>query len=365
MGSFGLMPLQEVVDFLSRRKATATLTCERGAVRKSCQLVEGAAVEAASNDPREYLGQLLINFGHLGEDDLARAFATQQETKVRLGQVLVSLGLVRPEVIRDTLAIKIRETLLDAYLWDSGFFTVEECPPRPRDALDTAVPLEDVAREAEFRAAAWQAFRSAFPGGATTLLVDEAKVPAGLDPTSVNARILALAREGRSIDEIAQAIRATDFHLYQRLYALANHGVLSAAPERVQQGGGGALAAGLQADAQAHLAAGRLVEAEEAAARALAADPSLREASELRDRARERLGRTLRAAFLEPPRTPSLRIPRHDVARLPVASSDKWLLARCDGSRDAAALVRLAPASELEVLKSLKRFAEQRLVALR
>ena len=35
-------------------------------------------MSAASNDPREYLGQLLINFGHIGEEDLAKAFRTQQ-----------------------------------------------------------------------------------------------------------------------------------------------------------------------------------------------------------------------------------------------------------------------------------------------
>ena len=48
----------------------------------------------------EYLGQLLINFGHLDDEDLARAFAAQQETKVRLGQVLVQLGRVPANVVR-------------------------------------------------------------------------------------------------------------------------------------------------------------------------------------------------------------------------------------------------------------------------
>ena len=47
---------------------------------------EGAAVEAASNDPREYLGQLLINFGHLGVpvffvlSGFVMAFTVQAET---------------------------------------------------------------------------------------------------------------------------------------------------------------------------------------------------------------------------------------------------------------------------------------------
>jgi hypothetical protein len=361
-GTFTFMPLREVIDFLARRKVSGTLVCERGAVQKTCQLVEGAVVEASSNDPREYLGHMLVHLGHLDEERLARAFAVQQETNVRLGKVLVMGGVVPAEVVRDTLAVKIRETLLDALLWESGGFSVEEGAPRERDELDAHVPLADIAREAEFRATAWQAFRNAFPAGATMLDVDEAKVPRGLDPASFNGRIVALARAGRTVDEMAVALHATDFHLYQRLYALWTQGALRASRERLSPV---VRAAALLEDARGHLAAGRLEEAEEAAGGALAADPALTVAEGVRDEARAALGARLRREILEPPRTPDLRVPRGRIAGLPVSAREKWLLARCDGLRDAAALVRLAPAAELDVLRSLKRLAEQRLVAFR
>jgi len=361
MGSFSLMPLHEVVEFLARRKATAALTCERGAVRKTCYVVEGVIVESSSNDPREYLGQLLINFGHLGEAELARAFQTQQQTKSRLGRVLVTSGLVPAEVIRDTLAIKIRETLLDAFLWESGFFRVEASPPRPTDELDARVALSDVAREAEFRASAWRAFRAAFPSGGATLEVDEGRAPQNLDPTSVNGRILRLAREGKTLDEIAVALHATDFHLYQRLYALQSQGAVRTLPARPEHPVEPGAEARLD-DARAHFAAGRLADAEEAADLALATDPSLAPAAELRDRARAALSADLGNRFLAQPRRPTLLLPRHEIGRLPFGSMEKWLLAHCDGKRDAAALVRLGPASELEVLKALKSFVDRRIV---
>jgi hypothetical protein len=362
MGSFSVMPLQEVVDLLARRRVTGSLTCERGAMRKTCHVVEGTAVEAASNDPREYLGQLLINFGHLGDEDLARAFEAQQQTKVRLGQVLVGSGLVSADVVRDTLAIKVRETLLDAFLWDSGFFYVEEGPSRPGDDLDGRVDLGEVLREAEFRAGAWQAFRAAFSSGAIALEVDEGRAPAGLDPASLNGRILALARAGKTIDEIALALHATDFHLYQRLYALRTQGVLRAAPPREGQGEQVLEAAALLEGARELLAAGRPAEAEEAADRAAALDGGAG-AAEVRARAREALARQLRALYLDAPLTPRLEIAREEVAELPLPAEDRWLLARCDGTRDARELVRLAPTPELQVLRSLKRLSDQLLVA--
>ena len=76
MGSFSVLPLAELVDLLDRRKMTGTLACERGSVRKSIHLRDGIAVGAASNDPREYLGQLLMNFGHITEEQLTKAFET-------------------------------------------------------------------------------------------------------------------------------------------------------------------------------------------------------------------------------------------------------------------------------------------------
>ncbi len=320
MGTFALMPLQDLVEFLARRKASGALTCERGSVRKTLHLLEGMAVGAASNDPREYLGQLLTNFGHITEEQLNKAFETQVETKIRLGQVLTMVGLVSRDVIKETLAIKIRETLLDALLWDSGVFFVDEAPPPPPDELAAQVPLADIVHEAEFRTTAWQAFRAKFPTGAAALSVDEDRIPEGLSPGSVDAQLLLLARDGKSIDEIGLALHATDFHLYQRLYALHQQGVLAATlpePESPRAGAG---------------------PAEESGQPAAAAQ--------------------LRAELLDPPKTPRLKVNVRDVGLMRLSTAEKYLLSRCDGTRDLRQIVQLAPLEEMEVLRGVKKFLE-------
>jgi len=328
MGSFALMPLQDLVELLARRRASGNLVCERGTVRKTLCLVRGAAVGASSNDPREYLGQLLINFGHITEEQLSKAFETQEETKIRLGKVLMMVGLVTPEIVRETLAIKIRETILDAFVWDSGMFRVEESPPPITDDLDVEVPLAEIAREAEFRATAWDAFRANFPSGSDGLSIDERRVPLDLPEGSIDARLLRLAREGKTIDELGLALHATDFHLYQRLYALQQTGVIAA--ERTEH-----------ADM-----APRAPEPEEDPAEVLA------------------LGARLRSELLDPPRTPRLKVKAHDVGLMRLSAAEKYLLGRCDGSRDLRQIAQLAPLSELEVLRAVKKFVEGRIVEL-
>jgi hypothetical protein len=366
MGSFAVLPLGELLELLARAQRTGALVCERGTVRKSVSLEHGAAVAAASNDPREYLGQLLINFGHLTEEQLAKAFQVQEETQIRLGKVLTMVGLVAADIIREVLAIKIRETLLDVFLWDSGVFTFDDGAVETLDELDARVPLAEIAREAEFRATAWSAIRGEFPTGAAPLEVVEAKVPPDLAAGTVDGRLLALAREGKTIDEIGLALHATDFHLYQRLYALSRQGWLRAGTReeprpRVAEA---EVAAELLDRARGLLADGRPDEAELAAARAAALSPASEPARALLAEAERVLVEQLRRDLVAAPRTPRLRVSAAEVARLRLSSADKYLLSRCDGQRSVKDLARIAPLRELDVLKALRRLADSGLVEL-
>lgn len=369
MGSFAVLPLPDLLELLGRRRLDGSLTCERGTVRKTLHLSAGAAVGAASNDPREYLGQLLINFGHLSEEQLQKAFQTQEETKVRLGKVLTMVGLVTAETVKEVLAIKIRETILDVFLWDSGLFSFDDGPHVPVDELDAVVPLTDVLREAEFRTTAWNAFRGEFPTGAAALEVEEARVPKALGADTLDGRLLALARDGKSIDEIGLALHATDFHLYQRLYSLARQGLLRAAPARPGPAEIAeeevAAAADLLDQARDLLADGLADDAELLAARAVVMSPGSEQARALLAEAEARLLDRLRAELVSTPRVPVLLVKAADIAQLRLSSPDKYLLSRCDGRRTVRQIMLIAPLKELEVLKALRRFADGEVVLLR
>jgi hypothetical protein len=367
MGSFGVLPLADLVELLARRKGTGSLTCERGTARKTIFLRGGAAVGASSNDPREYLGQLLVNFGHLTDDQLTQAFRTQEETKVRLGKVLIQSGLVPRETLRDVLAIKIRETLLDVFLWESGVFSFDDDAPPSVDEDDAEIPLPDLAREAEFRATAWSAFRGEFPSGAAALEVDEGKVPPTTTPATVDGRLLALARDGKTIDEIGLALHATDFHLYQRLYALARQGIVRASSQAAAAVASSetVAASDLIDRARALLADGRPGDAEMVAAKAVELAPGSDAARSVLVEAERVLAAKLRGALVDRPRVPRLRVPPAEIAGLQLSAAEKYLLSRCDGKRDVRALASFAPLRELDVLKSIQRFADAELIELR
>src|SRR5687768_4341267 len=121
-GDFSTMPLKDLVVYLGNKRASGELKLERGSVKKSASLLDGQVINASSNQPREYLGQFLINLGHIGEEQFNKAYETQKETKIFLGRILVMIGAVSEQVVRTTLSLKFRETLLEAFLWSEGTF---------------------------------------------------------------------------------------------------------------------------------------------------------------------------------------------------------------------------------------------------
>src|SRR6185503_15895685 len=98
-GDFGTMPLKDLVVYLGNRRSTGTLNLEQGAIRKQIIMVAGDVINASSNEPREYLGQFLINLGQISEEQFHKAYETQRETRIFLGRILVMIGAVREDQV--------------------------------------------------------------------------------------------------------------------------------------------------------------------------------------------------------------------------------------------------------------------------
>ncbi len=376
-GDFSTMPLKDLVVYLGNRRVTGTLKMERGGVRKQVELCDGHVVSGGSNQPREFLGQFLINMGHLTEDQLEKAFTTQAETSVFLGKILAMTGQVPEDTVRSTLSHKFREMLLDAFHWDDGDFSFEASDMAPEVAgLEVSVDLLDIHREGEFRETAWQAIRAVFPSGAVRLAVDESKLPER-KPGSMDERIIQLIKEGLTIDGLALALHATDFFLYQRLYALYRLDAVKVSesepvPETtlVVEEQEDASVLGFESSseevlqaAQLFLDTGNVRDAEALTRRAHEMSPSPR-TTEMLKAAQERLVVALRHELMAPPRVPLLQVAPAHLKTLQLSAPERYLLSRIDGRRDVAAIVHVSPLQELDALKYFQGFVARGLVKL-
>jgi hypothetical protein len=374
-GDFTTMPLKDVVQYLGNRRISGKLLFQRAGVFKELTLSEGSVVSASSNQPREYLGQFLMNMGHLTEDQLSRAFEAQRETDFRLGKILVMKAIVPEATVLSMLSLKFREMLLDAFQWPEGEFQFEMVDiSSPLEGLDVRVDLLDIHREGEFRETAWQAMRSVFPTGQARLTVDARKLAEPRQPGSMDERMVQLIKDGLTIDEMALALHATDFYLYQRLYALYRRDAVKVretpAPLPEEKAEEAPQVIGTESSVDEVIQVARVFlegqnyrDAEVLARRAHEMAASA-ETAELLKQTEQALLESLRRMLMEPPQVPALLVPQAQVKTMQLAAPERYLLSRIDGKRDVGAIVRVSPLHELEALKYFQDFVDSGFVKL-
>lgn len=372
-GDFETMPLKDLIVYLANRLATGVLRLEREATRKEVHLEDGRIVNTSSNLPREFLGQFLINMGHITEEQFNNAWKSQQKTKVFLGQLLVSIGLVKEEVVATALATKFRETVHEACEWISGYFTFTPgLPKAPANGLDVRVPLMDVYKESDFRAQAWEQIRRVFTSPRCTLELNRAQL---VPPKkgSLDVKLLDGIESGKTLEELALGLHATDFFLYQRLYALHAMGAIVVRPPAPSEPdfaidvdlglGDSPSPEQLLENARIFFSQSNYRDAYSVARRSDLLVPTLDAALLLKQIEAAWLPQ-LRADLLSKRLVPVPRLTPDAAAKLNLTAPERYLLSRVDGRRELEAIVRVAPLREFEALTYFDRFRVQGWVAI-
>lgn len=370
-GTLDVMSLPDLLMWLASRARSGRLTITRGSVTKQVFIVEGAATQSSSDDPRERLGQHLINYGYVSESQLQIAFQTQVQTGVPLGRVLVLSEVLDEARLMRVLAFKTRECLLDAFDWEQGSFVFD--PDVPRDPeMDAANPtnLGDVHGEGMSRRAMWGEIHKVLPGPQVRLEVKR-DLPANLNP--LDGRILECAAAGMTIGEVALEVRALDFHVFARVYDLAGRGVVQPRPvdtavsppwpQSLTSPGSVAPAAReeLLAQLRAHLQGGDLEEVYLLAQRVLEREPNNQEALAALHRAEEVTGP---GGSPSPLAVPQLAVPREHLEEYLLTSKERYLLSRIDGRRNLGQIIQLSPIQEMELLRIMRAFIQRGFVVM-
>lgn len=159
------MSLPELLQWVQMGRKTGTLVFEHRGVVKKVYAEEGMIISASSNDPREYLGQILVFFGHLTEEKLNQAFQLQKQKRKLLGKVLVEEFGLAPDEILKSLRLKIEETVYNIFLWEDGKFIYTEglLGLSDHDRLKAALSIEQIIFEGARRTDEWNEFRKTFP----------------------------------------------------------------------------------------------------------------------------------------------------------------------------------------------------------
>lgn len=380
-GTIDTMSVDELVGWIRTRQHSGILKFKRGQRIKTLNVEAGRVANAASNDAREYFGQFLINFGLISEDQLQKAFETQQETRVLLGRILVMTGLLTEEQVLQMLELKIRETVLDIYLWPDGAFEFHDgLLSDDPSVVPVAVDLEQLNAEGLRRRAQHAEIRRLIPDNRCTFTALPSQ-QAKPDPGSSTSVILDLASQGYSAADIILRFHSVDFPILHSLCDLVSRGYLQVVPaaedrppsmpvievelddvvEQEQPAGPD----DILLEAERAMRERDLKKAVAILKKGLVEHPYDPELSDALETAESGLLDQLRSELLATDRIPVLVDPDTALLQHDWSPAQRYLLSRIDGRRHLRSIIMVSPLKEVEALLTFQQLENAGVVFLR
>ncbi len=355
------MSVADLLDWIDRSFSCGTLTMERGANTRSFHFDSGYVTNVSSDDPSEHLGRLLRKRQLVPEEALEDAFRVQADTGVLLGKILLMVGALDEDQLRETLEGKFAESVSDAVAWSEGTFVFEpDATSMSVSEYEVSVNLRRAIDVGIERLAAWERIRGHFREDDTQFWMKD-RTAAG----ESSAQLLDLLEAGRSAGELLLDLPFTRFEVMSALADLIEAGVIGVDRRERQRSSESDLSIEQLAQAVRGRAAGgdrsgalAMVE------RAVESDPENETILALKGEIERAVFAELSRSLLTSFRVPKLLKTHQELESIDMNQTERYLTGRIDGRWDLLSLMRISPMREVEALRAFKRLADRGIISL-
>jgi len=125
-GNLKSLGLSTILQILSSENKTGVLQFVQGSRIRSIYIRNGKIVAASGREGLR-LGQILYGKGLISQEQLQEALEKAMETDKRVGEVLLDLGYIEEDGLKELIRYQIREAVLDISLWVEGDFEYRDC----------------------------------------------------------------------------------------------------------------------------------------------------------------------------------------------------------------------------------------------
>jgi hypothetical protein len=369
-GNLGTMTLPDLLQWASRGQKTGTLALSNESVTKKIYVRDGVIVGSSSNDPRDYLGQVLLSEGMISEQQLKEAMDLQARTRVMLGRILVQWNLVTETRVAAVLRQKAEETIYSLFLWPGASFEFSDGNLPPGEQVLITVQVEEVLLEGVRRYDTSCKIRELLPDNKLVLARAGKPLAADIAVKPFARKLFELINGRRSIADIILESHSAEFNVCQVLYVFVQRGYATIAPE-----------VGGSSDDTASAATNAALDPVIKAARAHLERMEIEEALILLDSIRD-VGRhnpdvtllcqTAEQYFIErayrhylpPGKIPVLRRPLESLVGDNLSPAEGFLVSRVNGSWDLRSILSISPLREVDALRALKKLRERGIIDL-
>ena len=370
-GTLKTMSLVDLLQFLAAGRKSGTLKFDHGKITKQVYFKNGMIVGSKSNDPREYLGQVLLHYGKVDELQLKIARELQRTTSgAKLGEVLVEQGFLSEEDVLSVLKTRTLDAIYDLFVWTDGDFEFYDDDPLPEDLLLIEVEPTNVIMEGIYRIDEFARYHTLVPSDRSVLELN-AGWTSSLKLGKEFRQILFFVEKRMSVAEICYHMHASAFHVYGQLYTLISEGIARVTGELPEDSP--ALVKEVEdlpeSVQEMVWSAERKLDQDPDAAlqilqKALQQQPNNPEAQALLPVAEEKfIKRVYETGGLSPKSVPQLRAV--DLTAEQIDPQEGFVLSRINGSWDIQSILSICPFREADCLRMIKKLMERGIVEIK
>jgi len=229
-GTLNTMSVSDLLQFLASGRKTGTLKLGRGTIVKHIYLEHGVIVGSSSNDPKEYLGQVLLHYGKIDEAQLQAAMEVQRQSGGKLGVILSSRGFVSQPDVVEVLRTRTLEIIYDLFIWDEAHFEFFDREPPPQDLIRIQVQVTAVVMDGIYRIDEWARYRTVIPSDRTFFELIPGWTQSLHDSSEIR-QILFHVEKHLTAAEICYNMHTSLFHACALLFDLVDKNIIRVAGE--------------------------------------------------------------------------------------------------------------------------------------
>lgn len=360
------MSLTDLLQFLAAGRKSGTLKFDRDKVTKQVYFKNGMIVGSKSNDPREYLGQVLLHYGKVDDAQLKAARELQRTSGAKLGEVLVQQGFLTEAEVLEILKTRTLDAIYDLFMWEEGDFEFYDEDPLPEELLLIEVEPTNVIMEGIYRIDELARYQTLVPSDRAILELN-AGWTSSLKLGKEFRQVLFYVEKKMSVAEICYHMHASAFHVYGQLYTLISEGVARVTGEKAEETPppGNDIEDLPESVTEMVWSAERKLESDPETAlqiiqAALQQQPNNPEAQALLPTAEEVYVKHVYATSgLTPRSVPQLRISPAEMTNLQIDPQEGFVLSRINGSWDIQSILSICPFREADCLRMIKKLRER------
>lgn len=374
-GTLNTMSVSDLLQFLASGRKTGTLKLGLGTIVKHIYLEDGLIVGSSSNDPKEYIGQVLLHYGKIDETQLRTAMDIQRQQGGKLGVILSSRGFVTQADVIEILRTRTLEIIYDLFIWEEAHFEFFDSEPPPADLIRIHVEVTKVIMDGIYRIDEWSRYRTVIPSERTIFELSPGWTQSVGEANAETRQVLFHVEKRMTAAEICYNMHTSLFHACALLFDLVDRGIIKVAgeapaPELATATDLTALKLPKTVPDLLKLARAEIKDnnAENALAiihNALEQESKNSDAQRLREEAEKKFIAQIYAGGLSPSGVPRLLISLDQLEHERLGPQEGFVLSRISGETDIESILSVCPFREADTLRMIKKLLDSGIIDVR